>query len=67
MALKTKAEQIQLLEETIEASGLSVTEFAERVLVRESRTVRRWLTGDSPIPKKVQDWLEHPEKAPWPR
>lgn len=64
--MKTRAEQIALLEDRIEASGLSTTEFAEDVLWREPRTVRRWLSGESPIPRKVLDKLEHPQKAPWP-
>ncbi|WP_020476178.1 hypothetical protein [Zavarzinella formosa] len=28
-----------------------------RDLVREPRTVRRWKTGESPVPAKVQSWL----------
>jgi hypothetical protein len=28
-----------------------------RVLVRDIRTIRRWKTGESPVPKVVGDWL----------
>jgi hypothetical protein len=29
-----------------------------RELVREPRTIRRWKSGESPIPKAVARWLE---------
>jgi hypothetical protein len=29
-----------------------------RDLVRDIRTIRRWKTGESPVPKVVQEWLE---------
>ena len=29
-----------------------------RVLVRDIRTIRRWKTGESPVPKVVEEWLE---------
>ena len=28
-----------------------------RVLARDIRTIRRWKSGESPVPKVVQDWL----------
>lgn len=28
-----------------------------RDLVRDTRTIRRWKSGDSPVPKVVQEWL----------
>jgi hypothetical protein len=28
-----------------------------RKLVREDRTIRRWKSGESPVPKKVAEWL----------
>jgi ABC-type phosphate transport system auxiliary subunit len=46
-----------LLRAAIEASGLSARRFAVEVLKRDERTVRRWLAGDSPIPKAVMDYL----------
>ena len=64
--MRTRAEQIQLLEKRIAESGLSSGKFADLVLHREARTIRRWLSGDSPIPRKVLDWLEDPTSAPWP-
>ena len=63
---KTQAESIDLLSERIDESGLSSRQFARRVLLREALTVRRWLSGERPIPKLVQEWLVQPEKAPWP-
>ena len=30
---------------------------------RSGRTVRRWLSGDEPIPEPVADWLELLERA----
>lgn len=48
----------QLLAERIKASGLSARRFAVEILIRDERTVRRWLAGDSPIPKPVREFLE---------
>jgi hypothetical protein len=42
-----------LLRRAIEASGLSARRFAREVLIRDERTVRRWLAGDSPMPEPV--------------
>jgi|GEM_PF-4581998 len=47
-----------LLRAAIAASGLSARQFAMSVLLRDERTVRRWLAGDSPIPKIVVDRLQ---------
>jgi hypothetical protein len=55
--VKTRCEQISLLRDAIKASGLSARRFAVQVLVRDERTVRRWLAGDSPIPRAVVDKL----------
>lgn len=56
----------KLLELAIAASGLSARQFAKTVVLRDERTVRRWLAGDSPIPDAVVDWLraqgQKPEK-----
>ncbi len=46
-----------LLARVITASGLSASAFARDTLIRDPRTVRRWLAGDSPIPKAVKDHL----------
>jgi hypothetical protein len=48
----------ELLTKAIEASGMSARRFAVRVLIRDERTVRRWLSGDSPLPKPVRDFLK---------
>ena len=63
---RTKSEERDLLQQRIEESGLKTAAFARRVLLREPRTVRRWLAGDSPIPNRVKEWLEAPMPAPWP-
>lgn len=41
----------------VAAVGLSATEWAKTVVLREPRTVRRWLSGDSPVPSIVIDKL----------
>jgi hypothetical protein len=46
-----------LLRRAIERSGLSARAFAREVLLRDERTVRRWLAGDSPIPEAVLAFL----------
>lgn len=63
---KTRAEEIALLERRIDESGLSIRAFAREVLLRDDRTLRRWLAGDNPIPQIVMDFLEEPRPAPWP-
>ena len=58
---------IELLKLRIKESGLSAAKFATKVVLREDRTVRRWLSGESPIPKIVLDFLENPWISPWPK
>lgn len=48
---------IALLREAVRTSGLSASAYARTLLIRDPRTVRRWLAGTSPIPKAVQDYL----------
>jgi len=48
---------VQILRDRIAASGLSARRFAREVLLRDERTVRRWLAGDSPIPEPVIAFL----------
>lgn len=50
---------VALLRAAIDRSGLSARRFATEVMIRDERTIRRWLAGDSPIPKEVAKWLEH--------
>lgn len=51
------ANAVTLLRDAIEASGLSARQYAMQVLLRDERTVRRWLAGDSPIPQVVVERL----------
>lgn len=37
---------------------MSAVRYAREVLIRDDRTLRRWLAGDSPIPDVVVDFLE---------
>ena len=46
-----------LLEQAIKRSGLSARAFAIQILWRDERTVRRWLSGESPVPAVVADRL----------
>ncbi len=45
-----------LLRDLIASSGLSQNEFAQCVMRRDPRAVRRWLAGE-PAPTAVYDWL----------
>lgn len=57
-------ESVEALKRAIAASGLSNRKYAETVLTRDERTVRRWLSGDSPIPKAVVEFLTRPPPQP---
>lgn len=46
-----------LIRSAIAASGLSARQFAERVMARDERTIRRWSSGDIAIPPQARDWL----------
>jgi len=46
------------LEAALERSGLSLSRFATDVMSRDARTVRRWRSGESPIPDTAAAWLE---------
>lgn len=46
----------ELLRHAIELSGLSNRAFAMRVVARDVRQVRRWLSG-SKMSKSVETWL----------
>ncbi|OWK39491.1 hypothetical protein FRUB_06054 [Fimbriiglobus ruber] len=37
--------------------GLKCQSKLARDLVREPRTIRRWKSGESPLPKAVVEWL----------
>ena len=53
----TRPEQVALLKRAIAASGLSARRFASEKLIRNERTVRRWLAGECPIPVAVLQFL----------
>lgn len=55
--LPTALEPPALLRDAIARSGLSARQYALTVLVRDERTVRRWLAGYSPIPAPVRAYL----------
>ena len=48
----------KLLRRAIKASGLSNRKYAEQVLTRDERTIRRWLSGKTAIPRAVIAKLE---------
>jgi hypothetical protein len=56
---RTHAETITLLQSAIDRSGLSARQYAMTVLLRDERTIRRWLAGDAPIPAAVVAWLKN--------
>lgn len=47
-----------LLRAVIARHDVSVNRFAAEVLVRDARTVRRWLSGEQSLPAAVRRWLE---------
>lgn len=55
-----------LLLSRLKESDLPAGTFATKVLLREPRTMRRWLSGESPIPVLVVDFLVEPTQRPWP-
>lgn len=52
-----KLEDVPLLREAIRLSGLSDRRFASQVLIRNERTVRRMLAGDSALSSDVRTFL----------
>lgn len=64
MAEMTQTQARKALRAAIKASGLSQTKYAELVLLRDRRTISRWLKGDNDIPEKVVRFLaEEPDQA----
>ncbi len=49
-----------LLLTLIRESGLSNRRFATEVLLRDERTIRRWLSGETAIQAVVRRYLETP-------
>ena len=50
--------RIKRLRAAIAQTGLSNSAYAREVLVRDPRSLRRWLAGDAPIPRQVLKLLE---------
>jgi hypothetical protein len=48
---------VALLRDAIAASGLSARQYAVTVLLRDERTIRRWLAMEVPIPEPVLAFL----------
>lgn len=46
-----------LLADAIAKSGMSARQFATQLMGRDERTIRRWQSGDSPIPEAASAWL----------
>ena len=46
-----------LIRAAIAGSGLSARQFAERILSRDERTIRRWVSGEVEPPPQAQRWL----------
>lgn len=51
--MKKTISVVDQLREAIEASGLSVSDYATDILYRQPKTVYRWLEGGAPIPAAV--------------
>lgn len=56
--IQTRAEGVELLRRRIKESGMKTGRFAVEILIRQPRTVRRWVADDSPIPRIVLEYLE---------
>lgn len=56
MTAKMSSDPRAAVSAAIQASGLSIAEWARTVVGRDERTVRRWLAGE-PIPAQVADWV----------
>jgi hypothetical protein len=49
------AADVELLKNAIASTGMSVRRFAHEELVRDDRTVRKWLEGETTLPAQVRD------------
>lgn len=47
-----------LIRRAIAASGLSARQFAAEIMVRDERTIRRWVKGEQAIPEVARRKLE---------
>ena len=53
----SRPEEIALLRADMARRGISLREYAETVLIRDVRTVRRWLAGERQIPRAVLELI----------
>lgn len=53
-----RATHAELLKTALALSGEAKVRFARSVLIRDKRTLNRYLTGEMPIPQVVVDFLE---------
>ena len=44
-------DDVELINTAIDESGLSARKFAEKVMTRDERTIRRWQGGQQAIPE----------------
>lgn len=49
-----------LLRTAIKVSGLSARRYAREILLRDEKTIARWLSGESPVPDAVIAFLQRP-------
>lgn len=54
----TTTDDRDLIAAAVAAGGISSRQFAERLMGRDERTVRRWASGDIAIPAHARAWLE---------
>ena len=64
MAKKKAPTPRELLRAVIKRSGLSSRRYAVDVLLRDERTIRRWLNGHTSIPPIVVDFLNTENAKP---
>ena len=57
-AHRIRRETAGKLQRAIDASGLSARKFATSMLLRNERSIRRWLALEHPIPREVRVWLD---------
>jgi hypothetical protein len=55
---RISSDGVRLLAKCIDESGLTQHDFSIAVLMRDPRTVRRWLSGERPMPALVTKCLK---------
>lgn len=55
--VERQAERVAVLERAIERSRMSTRQYARTVLMRDPRTVYRWLKLERPVPAVVAERL----------